>query len=154
MCKHLEKSPNFLLHPIQLLFLLHFPLLFQHYPTLRLLFSFLPPHLTTKQTLSFLDLVSEKSFSLIPLDFMSAVPALVQTLDFLYQSSKVYLVYLHSLLLFVFSYTTPHMECGILVLQLRIEPTPTALEAPSLNHCPAGEAPVLPLNYQPHCYQI
>lgn len=151
MCKHLEKSPNFLLHPIQLLFLLHFPLLFQHYPTLRLLLL-LPS--SSKQTLSFSDLVSEKSFSLILLDFMSAVPALVQALDFLYQSSKVYLVYLHFLLLFVFSYTTQHVECGILVLQPRIEPTPTALKAPCLNHCPAGEAPVLPLNYQPHCYQI
>ena len=82
---------------------------------LRLLFSFLPPHLTTKQTLSFLDLVSAKSFLFIPLDFMAAVPALVQALDFLYQSGKVYLAYLHFLLLFLFSYATQHVECGILV---------------------------------------
>ena len=116
--------------------------------------SFLPPHLTTKQTLSFWDLVSEKSFSFIPLDFLSAVPALVQALDFLYQSSNVYLASLHFLLLFLFSYATQHVECGILVPQPWIEPAPTASEAPCLDRWTAGEVPVLPLNYQPHRYQI
>ena len=141
--------------PSSCFFLPHFPLLFQHYPMLlRLLLSFLPPHLTTKQTLSFWDLVSEKSFSFIPLDFLSAVPALVQALDFLYQSSNVYLASLHFLLLFLFSYATQHVECGILVPQPWIEPAPTASEAPCLDRWTAGEVPVLPLNYQPHCYQI
>ena len=85
---------------------------------------------------------------------MAAVPALVQALDFLYQSGKVYLAYLHFLLLFSFSYATQHVECGILVLQPWIEPTPTALETPCLDHWTVGEVPVLPLNYQPHHYQI
>ena len=65
---------------------------------------------------------------------MAAVPALVQALDFLYQSGKVYLAYLHFLLLFLFSYATQHVECGILVLQPGIELMPPAVETWSLNH--------------------